>query len=124
MLRLPIAISLQFLLVLAFSAMPMAAALACGEGADCCKKEVKEASKSCCEAHNDRPEKDNCGGDCGNHGCPCPAPAPNAHSALPAEHFQIPARLPIAETRSKAGWYFLNNIPAAVYLSVWLPPKI
>ncbi|MFN4254585.1 MAG: hypothetical protein ACK4Q5_06230 [Saprospiraceae bacterium] len=45
-------------------------------------------------------------------------------SALPAEHFQILTWLPLTETRTKADWYFLNKIPAAVYLSVWLPPKI
>jgi hypothetical protein len=124
MLRVLTSISLPFLLVFAFSAMPTAAAFACGKGADCCKKEVKKEGKTCCEAHGDHSKKDDCGGDCGKKGCPCPHPAPNAPSALPADHFQIPARLPLAETRSKADWYFLNKIPAAVYLSLWLPPKI
>ena len=124
MLRVLTAISLPFLLVFAFSAMPTAAAFACGKGADCCKKEDKKERKSCCDAHGDRPEKDGCGGDCGKKDCPCPHAMPYASSALPADHSQIPARLPLAETRSKADWYFLNKIPAAVYLSLWLPPKI
>lgn len=124
MLRILTAISLPLLLAFAFSAMPKSAAFACGKGADCCKKEDKKERKSCCDAHGDRPEKDGCGGDCGKKDCPCPHAMPYASSALPADHFQTPTRLPLAETRSKADWYFLNKIPAAVYLSLWLPPKI
>lgn len=119
MLRIFKAISLQFLLVFAFAAMPTTTAFACGKDEDCCKKEVKKEGKTCCDVYGERPEKD----DCGKHRCPCP-PAPSAPSALPTDHFQISERLPLGEVHSKADWYFLNKIPAAVYLSVWLPPKI
>lgn len=123
MLRVLTAISLPFLLAFAFAAMPTAAAFACGEGVDCCKTAVKKERETCCDTHSDRPEKDGYGGDCRKHGCPCPHPAPNAPAALPAEH-PFFAQGSLTARRSKADWYFLNKIPAAVYLSIWLPPKI
>jgi len=104
--------------------MPTTTAFACGKDGDCCKKELKKEGKTCCDAHSERPEKDDCGSSGSEHHCPCPHPAPSTLSALPADHFQISERLPLAEARSKVDWYFLNKIPAAVYLSVWLPPKI
>lgn len=121
--RLFASLSLPFLLALAFFALPTTAAFACGRGADCCTKEVKKAAKNCCNAHGDHEEKKGCGGDCGKKGCPCPSSALGTPTALPAEHPALAQRLS-TETRSKADWYFLNKIPAAVYLSVWLPPKI
>lgn len=118
------AISLPFLLAFAFSALPTTAASACNKGAGCCNNEAVKVPKTCSEAYGDRSGKNGCGGDCGNQDCPCPHPAPNALSALPTDHFQTPTQLPLVETRSKADWYYLNKIPAAVYLSVWLLPKI
>lgn len=124
MLRILTAISLPFLLVFAFAAMPTTTAFACGKGADCCKTAVKKEGKTCCDTHGDHPEKDDCGGGCGKKGCPCPHPAPSAPSALPPAHNPFYAPHLCIEQQSKADWYFLNKIPAAVYLSVWLPPKI
>ena len=124
MMRFLTAISLPFLLVFAFSAMPTTAAFACGTGANCCKKEVKKEADSCCKSHGENEKKKDCDGDCGKKGCPCPHPASSAPSALPATNVQFSPSQPRIEQQSKANWYFLNKIPAAVYLSIWLPPKI
>jgi len=121
-------IAFSILLVCAFSAAPTAAAFACGTGADCCKKEAKTERKACCqqtEGHAAPCQKHkDCGGNCGDNGCPCPSHSTTCGFQPPALMSFEPSRLSVPDALTKADWYFLNKIPAAVYLSVWLPPKI
>ncbi len=114
------------ILVSVFFALPIPAAVACGGGSDCCKKEIKTDTKNCCQtdaACSDSPQQqDNCGGDCGKQGCPCPQVAFGL-AGLPVE-IQTCAAFPAPGIASKSVWYFLNRIPKDVFLSIWLPPKI
>lgn len=117
----------SILLMLAFAVAPTSTALACGGSESCCKKEgQKEKGENSCsdnETENSNPcnEKKDCGGDCGNKGCHCPTTFSTA---------QLIVSLPIKFALSnfcppkKAAWYYLNKIPKAVYLAIWLPPKI
>ena len=119
-------ILLPFLLAFAFVAAPTGEAVACESGGGCCKKEAKSEQKSCCSDNGDQSspcdDGDGCGGDCGHKGCHCPPTCPVAQIAnIPVR----PALNPPTPTLSgKAAWYFINKIPCAVYLSIWLPPKL
>jgi hypothetical protein len=117
-----------YTLIFAFTAMPSMSVFACGQSGGCGEKETCENTthkKSCCaeEKEQTQPcsdEKD-CSGDCGAKGCQC------ASSFSPVPLF-IPLLenllSPTAFLPKKATWYYLNKIPNAVYLSIWLPPKI
>ena len=122
-------ITLPFLLAVAFATLPVSTALACSGDSACCKKEVKQPQKerNCCatkqaKSHPCKKQNDT-DGHCGKKSCPCPQSSPAPAAALPAE-IQLGRLLPYSKPQTKAGWYFLTKIPAAVYLSIWLPPKI
>jgi hypothetical protein len=119
-------IFLPFILTFVFGAMPNSNVYACES--NCCKKEVKtkETKQNCCSKDNENTqpcsEKKDCGGDCGQQGCHCPS------AFFPVISTVFLVDLPVLPTfnapLSKADWYFQNTIPSAVYLSIWLPPKI
>ena len=110
----------------AFTAMPSMSAFACGKSGSCGNNETQENTthkKSCCAEENEQPcgnEKD-CAGDCGGKGCQCASSF--SHAQLFIQLFENLIS-PIATLPKKATWYYLNKIPNAVYLSIWLPPKI
>lgn len=114
----------SFALMLAFVSAPADTAIACSKGGNCTKMEVK---KNCCGEKDDdhfKPcsKKDGCDGECGQKGCRCP------QTCSVGQFLDTPIQFAlnpfISHFSSKADWYFLNKIPAAVYLSVWLPPQI
>jgi hypothetical protein len=117
---------LTIFLTFVFSATLTTETYACG--VDCCKTEVKtqESNQSCCSSSSEdaQPcsEKNDCGGDCENNGCHCPQTITFAKIALISSDFCL--IFPFFAPLSKADWYFQNTIPSAVYLSIWLPPKI
>jgi hypothetical protein len=131
----PLEIGMKFLtsillpvaLMLAFVAAPINTAVACGGSESCCKKggEKEKGNNSCCESKTDNSkpcnEEKDCGGDCGKKGCHCPSTFSTAQLAVP-----IPLKLAFPNfcPPKKAAWYYLNKIPKAVYLAIWLPPKI
>ena len=114
--------------MLAFAAVPSNKALACSGKKDGCQKEVqkeKEKQSTCeKEAGHSSPckHKGDCGGKCGDKGCDCPAAFPTAQTAFTSIDFTL--RPPTRYLLSKADWYYLHKIPNAVYLSIWIPPKI
>ena len=108
--------------LLVFAALSPSTAIACGENKVCCtEKKTQDCENTPLKNSND---KQTCGGTCNDNTCHCPQVLLNLITDLPTEQVQVlPWRL-ILEKQSKADWYFLNKIPAAVYLSIWLPPKI
>lgn len=128
MVRFLTTISIPIMLVILFTGFSTTA-VACAGSGGCCKKEVKTSEKSCCKKANslDKTCKDHtaCKGSCGDSGCPCPQSSCTSNfQALASAVFVFPNSWDASDIHTKADWYFLNKIPAAVYLSVWLPPKI
>jgi hypothetical protein len=115
-----------YTLIFAFTAMPSMSAFACGKSGSCGNNETQENTtpqKSCCAEEQAQPcgdEKD-CAGDCGGKGCQCASSF--THVPLLLHSIENPIS-PVAFLPKKAIWYYLNKIPNAVYLSIWLPPKI
>ncbi|MBL7780781.1 MAG: hypothetical protein JNM22_06150 [Saprospiraceae bacterium] len=120
-------IFLPFALMLVFLAAPTSNAFACGGGESCGKREEQKGSqeKSCCSQETDysKPcnDKKDRGGDCGKKNCHCPTTFSHGQIAVAAP---LKLALPIYCLPKKAAWYYLNKTPSAVYLSIWLPPKI
>jgi hypothetical protein len=120
-------ILLTVALMLAFVAAPTSTAFACGGSENCCKNggEEEKGNNSCCEneTENSNPcnEGNDCGGDCGKKGCHCPVTSSHAPGLL-SHHSKLPH--PFFDLSQKAVWYYLHKIPKAVYLAIWLPPKI
>lgn len=119
-------IHILLILILGFFLMPSTDVLACGGNKECCKKEFKTAKtdkKGCCDASKKQPEKNSkkhdCDGKCGDSACHCPI---SVHFAI---HNFIIITLPKSIIfTSIIDWYFLDENPQSVYLSLWLPPKI
>jgi hypothetical protein len=126
--KLSISILTIYTLIFAFTAMSPVSVFACGKSSGCGKKETCEnttSKKSCCSAEKEQAQpcgdERDCAGDCGDKGCQCAASFSHAQLFI-----QLVENLlsPIAFLPKKATWYYLNKIPNAVYLSIWLPPKI
>ncbi len=117
-----------FALLFAFVAASTTSAFACGASSkSCCKKEVKEETKkdndtkSCCDKKGKN--KKDCSDDCGKKGCHCPQQTwSNALMIAPIIEMKL-SKHNFSYT-SKTNWYYLEKIPNAVFLSLWLPPKI
>jgi hypothetical protein len=120
-------ILLTVALMLAFVAAPTNTAIACGGSGSCCNKEVqKEQTKNACcmsgkEGSSSCNKEKNCGGDCGKKGCHCPTIFSVTPMAVPTATKLVLLNF---SPPKKAAWYYSNTIPNAVYLAIWLPPKI
>jgi hypothetical protein len=113
-----------FLLFFMLLVLPTSKVKACGNNAG---KEITEqtATKSQDDqlvikgCSNDEESNDGCGQDCGDSSCHCPI------------SINLPVFLdePVLSFRSNfittnKEWAYIQPVPAVVYLSIWLPPKI
>jgi hypothetical protein len=114
-----------FLLFFMLLVLPTSKVKACGNNAG---KEITEQTatksqddqlviKGCCS--NDEESNDGCGQDCCDSSCSCPI------------SINLPVFMgePVLSFRSNfittnKEWAYIQPVPAVVYLSIWLPPKI
>lgn len=119
----------SLLLTCLFSALSSTPALACGGSKGCCKKETaKTVRKTCCNTSEQTgcdfcKTHKGCKGNCSGKSCPCSHSTNSGFQAFLTQGVFV-CPLPEDPSFTKADWYFLNKIPAAVYLSIALPPKI
>lgn len=143
-----------FVLVIALVALPNGKAMACGEACckkeqkqevkkentpiknkkACCstkKKTLKEDNdkkKSCCSKNKntqtkDEETEDGCCGKCNGEGCQCSSS--NFHfGTINITQLHDYQQIALDSFLYKTSWYFNKKMPNAVYISVWLPPKI
>lgn len=91
----------------------------------CCT--TAEAQPDCCagDAEHQHPDS-SCPCDHENEGCHCPGCQIVVHSAA-AFTLEAPPRLAthiLNFSVQKQAFYFADHLPEAVYLPIWLPPKI
>ncbi|MFN5238408.1 MAG: hypothetical protein ACK5FV_14670 [Bacteroidota bacterium] len=90
----------------------------------CCAKE--EAQTSCSDDSTHQHSDSNCPCDHGNGGCHCPGCGMVCHSGT-ASALETPLTFAVSlfcDSVRKLAFYFAEHLPEAVYLPIWLPPKI
>lgn len=110
-----------FFLFMLLLAVPTSAALACGNNAETEKTEetssCQQAKKGCCG--NNQDESEDCGGACGNDACHCPVSI-----NIPLFLNDLTSSIQVDFNRVNSMCTYVLHLPKAVYLSIWLPPKI
>ena len=113
------------ILFLILLVLPTSSVLACGNSSEkektektsCSIKDNHSIKKWCCD--NDKKDVDGCTGACKNSSCHCISTVNisifvNDFELLNTNNFTLLVN----------DWAYIQQIPKAVYLSIWQPPKI
>ena len=119
---------MSFAFFLTAQIVPVSKIYACGGNKSCCKMMGKNGSKSKCCCFKDLQKQKSCnknqkeGGNCNGKGCPCPQISSNIQLGTISK--QLDLCLPDYFVSYNIAWFYILEIPTAIYLSIWLKPKI
>jgi len=109
-------------LFLIFLVIPTSTILACENSSDkaevvstsCSKQDDHSEKKSCCDSGDE-----SCDGFCNNNSCHCPV---SVNTPIFKNNYQ--SKLNNNFKLLDNNWAYVQLIPKAVYISIWLPPNI